>query len=114
MFVHFKTEAENERTKKEVAQKAREDDRDEFARQLDTVHKEHQSQQNDLIDELANVYNSYISAREANARLTAAYHEAKAKLPPGTELHATLEDTDNPNQQQLIPPVKPNNIRFHT
>ena len=112
MFRYFKATAEDERSKKETALKARDDDREAFDEKLQNIHKDHQAQQNELIDELAKIYNAYSNVKEANARLTAAYTEAKAKLPPGIDLSASLHGTDNPAQPELIPATKPTNVRF--
>lgn len=112
MFRYFKSEAENERKKKETTEKAREDDREQFNKDFQKAREDNQEQQNDLIDELTKTYNMIFALKESNRRLTAAYVEAKAKLPPGTELTAKIEEPDNPAQQQLIPTLKPTNVRF--
>ena len=112
MFRFFKQEAAHERNARTAIEAIRADDQKEFNDQLETLHDEHRQQKAELLDELTTAYNLIFSLKDSNARLTAAYHEAKAKLPADTELTESLIEADHVSQTKFMPAIKPDHVKF--
>ncbi len=91
--------------KNEALDTAREIERTNYEAKLEKQRAEHAKEKDELLTDMLQIVDKAASLKASNIKLKSAFHEAISKLPPGTTLStAAIDDLDNPDQIELIPP----------